>query len=246
MWPRIGAAPTGVLQTDGLYRFLLEAPLRVILVVAGVALVLAAGGLTIPGRFEPDAFGRRFMGAVGVLLLVTGLLVHIGFPPVDGDGGDATTTAGPTEVPELTPTGAPTTVPPPEPTTVPPPEPTTVPPPEPTTVPPTEYPMPEGVDGALSSNSVHRQGEALWFRVPGADSGDVFEIREVDGERLGPLVTQVVVDGDGEAVLDTSNLLGRYVVYDPERERALEIDADGTASRTTDVSGAAWEVRAES
>lgn len=39
MWPRIGAAPTGALQTDGLYRFLLEAPLRVILVVAGVALV---------------------------------------------------------------------------------------------------------------------------------------------------------------------------------------------------------------
>lgn len=198
---------------------------------------MAAGGLTIPGRFEPDAFGRR-LGVVGVLLLVTGLLVHVGFAPVGGDGGDTTPTADSTEIPELTPSEAPTTAPPPEPTTAL--------PPEPTTVPPTEHPMPEGVDGALSSNSVHRQGEALWFRVPGAESGDVFEVREVDGEQLGPLVTQVVVDGDGGAVLDTSSLLGRYAVYDPERARAPEIDADGTASRTPDVSGAAWEVRAES
>ncbi|MEF8790399.1 MAG: hypothetical protein V5A61_09750, partial [Haloarculaceae archaeon] len=101
MSPQGGEATGRLLQAGGLVRFLLEAPLRVILVVAGVALVLAAGGLKIEGRFEPDATGRQFMGVVGVVLVVTGLLVHVGLLVPDGGGigaqtPDSTVTAGTT------------------------------------------------------------------------------------------------------------------------------------------------------
>lgn len=251
MSPQERTDPVRLLQVGGLVRFLLEAPLRVILVVAGVALVLAAGGLKIPGRFEPDVMGRKFMGGVGIVLLVTGLLVHFA-PLAPGDGGATETpTSSPTATAEVTlaqtvtaGTSSDSSASRTDTSTLR--QTHTDTQPDARTTASTEPPIPSDADGLLSSGAVYQQGERLWFRVPDEYEGGFLEIRTVEGGTPGTFVKEFAVDADGEAIIDTSDLLGEYVVYDPERRTPLRIDSNGMAGRTSNTTSAAWEVAAES
>ena len=91
------------LQVTELIRALLNAPVSVTLIVAGIAFLAVATVGKIPGRIEPGEQGRKFGLVIGSVLLILGLGIHVGMPvgdggnPTDGHSTPTPTLAPPTE-----------------------------------------------------------------------------------------------------------------------------------------------------
>jgi len=98
----------------------------------------------------------------------------------------------------------------------------------------------DGGEAAVDSDEVFWQGQFLALTAGEANASEVWSVRSVDGDEVGELVTQVLLDGSGSATFGTSGLDGQYVVVDEQGEPvAFE---NGTATGRADVSDADWEV----
>jgi len=109
----------------------------------------------------------------------------------------------------------------------------------------------DDADQTVESNGLRWQGQELFLKDADA-AGATYELREADsvsgGQQPGSLVTEVTLDSDGEAIIDTSlrgGLEGDYVIED-DSGTVLFFDAngeeDGTATSSSDIDDASFEV----
>ncbi|KAB7518633.1 DUF7827 domain-containing protein [Halosegnis rubeus] len=102
-------------------------------------------------------------------------------------------------------------------------------------------------DAKFDSGSNAWIGQSLYFQADVADSGsdgpDTYELHEVDTsgstDKVGTLVTEVALNSNGAALIDTSNLQGPYVMVD-ENGDVIATDNSGveiTGGNTAQMNG---------
>ncbi|USZ69771.1 hypothetical protein NGM10_16880 (plasmid) [Halorussus salilacus] len=94
-------------------------------------------------------------------------------------------------------------------------------------------------DAAVSSGEVFWQGQFLELSAEN-NSSEVWSVRRVSDGEVGGLVTEVLLDESGSAVVSSDNLDGQFVVVNEDNEPVAF--RDGTAQSTASVSEAQWEV----
>ncbi|WP_158059361.1 BGTF surface domain-containing protein [Halorussus halophilus] len=95
-------------------------------------------------------------------------------------------------------------------------------------------------DAGIDSGSVFWQGQFLRLSANQSDAGSVWSVRRVENGEAGQLVTEVLLDGTGSAVVSTSRLDGEFVVVNENNEPVV-LD-NGTAAGAGSVEEASWEV----
>ncbi|WP_168216238.1 DUF7827 domain-containing protein [Halorussus halobius] len=102
----------------------------------------------------------------------------------------------------------------------------------------------ELADAAVDSGDVFWQGQFLEFTAGADNASEVWAVRELEDGDVGGLVTEVLLAGNGSAVVGTSGLDGRFVVVD-EQDRPVVFE-NGDAQRVGDASEASFEIAAQS